>query len=148
MLLRLRASTTAFPLVVSPASMSTVFPDGDDISIESPLIGPTSRMRIVSSPPDAGGGCVRHQGSTYFQPTNAPAATMTRRTAIAQPQPRVARPNQNPRFNVFRKSCAGPVARRPDSPRAAPQASLNNLRGRTLPERLWLLPLPRSIRER
>src|SRR6185369_13937496 len=94
MLLRFNASTTALPFVVSPASISTVLPAGEEIRIASPLIGPTSRMRIVSSPPDAGGGCVRHHGSTYFQPTKAPARATARRTAIAQPQPRVARPNQ------------------------------------------------------
>src|ERR1051326_2328476 len=94
MLLRLSASTTALPFDVSPASISTVFPAGEVMRIESPLIGPTSRTRIVSSPPDAGGGCVRHHGRTYLQPTQAPAAATARRTAIAQPQPRVARPNQ------------------------------------------------------
>src|SRR6185369_2502672 len=100
MLLRLSASTTTLPLVVSPASISTVLPAGEVMRIESPLIGPTSRMRMVSSPPEAGGGCVRHHGSTYFQPTKAPAAATARRTAIAQPQPRVARPNQNPRLQL------------------------------------------------
>src|SRR5687767_11543259 len=92
MLLRFSASTTALPFVVSPASMSTCLPDGDEMSIESPLIGPTSRMRTVSSPPEAGGGCVLHHGRTHFQPAKAPAPITTKRTATAHPQPRVARP--------------------------------------------------------
>src|ERR1044072_157902 len=89
---RLNGSTTALPLVVSPASTSTVLPDGEEIKIESPLIGPTSRMRIVSSPPDAGGGWLLHQGRTYFQPTNAAAPATSKSTATAQPHPLVARP--------------------------------------------------------
>src|SRR5215213_6192315 len=86
------ASTTVLPFVVSPASMSTFLPAGDEMSIESPLIGPTSRMRTVNSPPEAGGGCVLHHGSTHFQPTKAPARITTKSTATAHPQPRVARP--------------------------------------------------------
>src|ERR1043166_7383564 len=92
MLLRLSASTTALLFDVSPASISTVFPAGEVKRIESPLIGPTSRTRTVSSPPDAGGGCVRHQGKTNFHVTTPAAAITSTSTATAQPQPRVARP--------------------------------------------------------
>src|SRR5688572_19784648 len=95
MLLRFKASTTVLPLVASPASISTVFPAGDEIRIASPFTGPTSSTRIVSSPPDAGGGCNRHHGRTNFQVANPAATTTTNSTATAQPQPRVARPNQN-----------------------------------------------------
>src|SRR5215467_4096304 len=95
MLLRFNASTTTFPFVVSPASMSTVLPAGEVMRIESPLTGPTSRTRTVSSPPDAGGGWLCNHGRTNFQYA-APAATSTTKiTAIAHPQPRVARPTQD-----------------------------------------------------
>src|SRR5687768_14263430 len=92
MLLRFNASTTTLPFVVSPASTSTVLPDGEVMSSESPFIGPTSRTRTVSSPPEAGGGCVCNQGRTNLKYATAPAAATTRRTAIAHPQPRLARP--------------------------------------------------------
>src|SRR6185369_4865145 len=90
--------------------MRTVFPFGAEMSIASPLIGPTSRMRIVSSPPDAGGGCVRHHGRTHLLVTYAPARATARRTAIAHPQPRLARrPNQKSSSGFLRSSgCDSP----------------------------------------
>src|ERR1043166_2019323 len=113
MLLRFNASTTALPFVVSPASISTVLPAGEVMSIESPLTGPTSSTRTVSSPPDAGGGWLRNHGRTNFQYA-APAATTTRNsTAIAQPQPRVARPTQplNPSTDYTEELCNSPPSK-------------------------------------
>src|SRR5215203_2412236 len=131
MLLRFNASTTVLPLVVSPASISMVFPAGEEMSIESPLIGPTSSIRIVSSPPDAGGGCVLHHGKTYFHAASPAATATAKRTAIAQPQPLVARRTLTPShsFIVEKARAVLTAGHRLDSARAARPESQNNLPG-------------------
>src|SRR4029453_2105279 len=95
MLCRLRASTTLFAFVVSPASIKTFFPAGETIRIASPLTGPTSSTWTWSSPPEGGGGRCFHLGRINFQPAKTAAPITTNRTAAAHPHPRVALPTND-----------------------------------------------------